>query len=120
VAGGLPAPREGHLADLARLSLAMQETLVQRQAELSGLALRIGIHVGGVVAGVIGIRKFSYDVWGDAVNTASRMESHGASGRVHVSEAVYLRLKDQFRFEPRGTITLKGRSEMCTYFLLPR
>ncbi|MBF0245172.1 MAG: response regulator, partial [Planctomycetes bacterium] len=118
IAGGLPAPREGHLEDLASMALAMQDTLDQRQAELPGLTLRIGIHVGSVVAGVIGSRKFSYDVWGDTVNTASRMESHGAPGRVHVSEAVYLRLKDRFRFEARGEIFVKGQGEMSTYFLL--
>jgi len=119
VAGGLPEPREGHLADLARAGLAMQAMLDARKEELHGLRLRMGIHVGSVVAGVIGIRKFTYDVWGDTVNTASRLESHGAPGRVHVSEAVYQRLRDTFAFEPRGTIEVKGKGPMSTYFIVP-
>jgi class 3 adenylate cyclase len=69
------------------------------------------------VAGVIGRRKFSYDVWGDTVNTASRLESHGEPGRINVSEAVYLRLQDRFAFEPRGTIELKGKGPVSAYFL---
>ena len=80
--------------------------------------MRIGIHVGSVVAGVIGRRKFSYDVWGDTVNTASRLESHGEPGRIHVSEAVYLRrLRDTCAFEPRGIIEVKGKGPLNAYFL---
>src|SRR6187401_2165474 len=94
VAGGLPEPHPDHLAAMARLALEMQENICQTGH--GELALRIGLHVGSVIAGVIGIRKFIYDVWGDTVNTASRLESHGAPGRVQVSEAVFQRLQSRF------------------------
>ena len=117
VAGGLPEPQPDHLASMARLALAMHES-VRTIGHTSGpLSLRVGLHVGSVIAGVIGIRKFIYDVWGDTVNTASRLESHGTAGRVQVSEAVYRRLQDRFEFEPRGTIELKGRGPMAVYLL---
>ena len=117
VAGGLIEPNPDHLAAMASMALAMQENVRQLNGEFPGLRLRIGLQVGSVIAGVIGIRKFIYDVWGDTVNTASRLESHGAPGRIHVSDTVYQRLKDRFTFEPRGTIELKGRGSMETYFL---
>ncbi len=117
VAGGLPEPRPDHLDAMARMALAMLASVQRRQAELGALSLRLGLHVGSVVAGVIGVRKFSYDIWGDTVNTASRLESHGVAGRVHVSDAVYTRLKARFAFTPRGTVDLKGRGPMSTYFL---
>ena len=79
--------------------------------------MRIGLHVGSVIAGVIGIRKFIYDIWGDTVNTASRLESHGAPGRIHVSDTVYERLQGRFTFEARGMVELKGRGPMQAYFL---
>ena len=118
-AGGLPEPNPDHLAAMARLALAMQESVQQISHSSGSLSLRIGLHVGSVIAGVIGIRKFIYDVWGDTVNTASRLESHGTAGRVQVSEAVFQRLRDRFQFEPRGTIELKGRGPMAVYFLNP-
>lgn len=88
---------------------------------LSGveLSLRIGVHRGPTVAGVIGLKRFLYDVWGDAVNTASRLESSGAAGRIHVSEAIHEVLQDQFQFECRGDIELKGKGATRTYFVLP-
>ncbi|HET7536051.1 MAG TPA: adenylate/guanylate cyclase domain-containing protein [Candidatus Didemnitutus sp.] len=116
VAGGLPLPQSDHLAKMAAMALEMPESL-KKSARLEGLSLRIGLNVGSVIAGVIGIRKFIYDVWGDTVNTASRLESHGQPGRVHVSEAVYQRLESRFNFEPRGTVELKGRGPLTTYFL---
>jgi class 3 adenylate cyclase len=85
--------------------------------EFPGLSLRIGVHVGSVIAGVIGIRKFIYDVWGDTVNTASRLEHHGTPWRVHVSDAVHQRLQGRFAFEPCGRTELKGRGPMETWFL---
>ncbi len=115
VAGGLPEPHHDHLADMASLSLQMHK--VVRDA-FEGLSLRVGLHVGSVIAGVIGRRKFIYDIWGETVNTASRLESHGAPDRVHVSHTVQERLKDRFLFEARGSIQLKGRDPMETYFLL--
>lgn len=116
--GGLPQPRAGHLESLARVALEMHG-IVDAIGREHGLAVRAGIHVGSAVAGVIGIRKFSYDVWGDTVNVASRLEYHGIPGRVHVSDAVFERLSGTFRFEPRGSIDLRGRGPMSTYFLLP-
>jgi adenylate cyclase len=116
--GGLPQPRHGHLESLARVALEMQH-IVDDIGGAQGLAVRTGIHVGTAVAGVIGIRKFSYDVWGDTVNTASRLEYHGTAGRVHVSDTVFERLGDTFEFEPRGMVELRGRGPMSTYFLLP-
>jgi len=113
--GGLPEPRAGHLEALASAALEMLDVVRDLG---SGLTMRAGIHVGSVVAGVIGIRKFSYDVWGDTVNTASRLEHHGEAGRVHVSALVAERLAGQFRCELRGDIELKGRGSMQTHFLL--
>lgn len=115
VAGGLPEPHPDHLAAMASLSLQMHQTVA---SAFPGLSLRVGLHVGSVIAGVIGRRKFIYDVWGETVNTASRLESHGAPDRVHVSQLVFERLADRFTFEPRGVIELKGREPMETYFLL--
>lgn len=117
VAGGLPEPKPDHLDAMARAALAMRDRAHAIGGLNGALNLRIGLHVGSVIAGVIGIRKFIYDVWGDTVNTASRLESHGEAGRIHVSEAVYQRLQGRFVFEPRGTIELKGRGSMTTYFL---
>ncbi|MBS2037757.1 response regulator [bacterium] len=115
VAGGLPEPHPEHLAAMASLSLEMHKVVHQA---FDGLNLRVGLHVGSVIAGVIGRRKFIYDVWGETVNTASRLESHGAPDRVHVSQAVYQRLSHRFDFEARGITELKGKGPMETYFLL--
>lgn len=117
VAGGLPGSPANHLPEMAHLALEMLETARSMGPEGTGMPLRIGLHTGSGVAGVIGVRKFIYDVWGDTVNMASRLESHGAPGRVHVSEAVYLRLKPEFTFEARGSIELKGCGSVVTYFL---
>ena len=117
VAGGLIEPNPDHLGAMAAMALAMLENVREMNREFAGLNLRIGLQIGSVIAGVIGIRKFTYDVWGDTVNTASRLESHGAPGRIHVSDAVFARLDGRFVFEPRGLIELKGRGPMQTYFL---
>jgi class 3 adenylate cyclase len=119
VVGGLPEPHEDHLASIATMSLAMLENIRQIHRGHHGeIRLRIGLHVGSAVAGVIGVRKFVYDVWGDTVNTASRLESHGVPNRIQVSPAVVERLQNRFEFEFRGTVDLKGRGAMDTFFLL--
>jgi adenylate cyclase len=119
VAGGIPSPREDHAEAIADLALEMGEE-VERCAAESGLPLevRIGIDTGPVVAGVIGRAKFSYDLWGDTVNTASRMESHGVPGAIQVTERVYERLPDRYDLRRRGTIEVKGKEPMTTYLLL--
>jgi adenylate cyclase len=121
VAAGIPLPRKDHVEAVAGLALDMGRALAEMPGEaFKTLNIRIGIHTGPVVAGVIGQRKFAYDLWGDAVNTASRMESHGAAGKVHVTREVYERLKDRFVFESRGTIEVKGKGELETFFLVGR
>ncbi len=115
---GVPVPRADHLEAVARLALGMQLELEEfNRATGQKLSLRIGIHAGPVVAGVIGRKKFIYDLWGDTVNTASRMESHGQPGRIHVSEEVMRRLDGKFSFEPRGVTDIKGKGPMSTFFL---
>jgi urea transport system substrate-binding protein len=84
------------------------------------LQLRIGIDTGPVVAGVIGKNKFSYDVWGDTVNTASRMQSSGPPGCIQVTARTWIRLRDGYRLERRGPVSVKGKGEMVTYLLLGR
>ncbi len=118
VAGGLPEPRLDHVESVARMALAMLRVIDELPQEAGRLSVRIGLHTGPVVAGVIGRRKFAYDLWGDAVNTASRMESHGVPGRIQVSQAVYEQLRGRFTLEPRGTIDVKGKGPMNTWFLV--
>lgn len=118
---GAPNDNERHAEVIAHLAVAMQRE-ARNFAQESGvaLALRIGIHTGSVVAGVIGRKKFAYDLWGDAVNTASRMESHGEAGKIHISEETFSRLRgvrNQFRFEERGEQEIKGKGTMRTWFL---
>lgn len=110
---------KGNVSEIAHLALDMVESM-QAYSRRCGesLAVRCGMHVGPTVAGVIGLKRFLYDVWGDAVNTASRMESLGQAGRVHVSEEVYRELQGSFRFEVRGTLEIKGKGPQTTYFLL--
>jgi adenylate cyclase len=120
-AAGLPVPVDDHALRAAHMALDMLDALA-RFNERNGcnFQMRIGIHSGAVVAGVIGKRKFIYDLWGAAVNTASRMESHGVAGRVQISEATRARLGEPFLFEERGAIKVKDMGELQTWFLTGR
>jgi len=115
---GLPEPRVDHAEVIAKLALTMRH-LVSNVSQSYGeeLKVRIGIHTGETVAGVIGTHKFAYDVWGDTVNTASAMESHGIPNEIQVSKASFLRLFDRFVLDPRGLVDIKGKGPMETFFL---
>ena len=119
VVGGLPTARPDHAEAIAEMALAMQRSIVKfNRGDDSAFSLRIGINTGSVVAGVIGLRKFIYDLWGDAVNIASRMESHGLAGGIQVTQATHDLLQDKYSFWHRGKVFIKGRGEMDTYMLL--
>jgi|AGSF01.1.fsa_nt_gi Adenylate cyclase, family 3 (some proteins contain HAMP domain) len=118
VAGGLPVPRPDHAEAIANMALDMQEAIADFQTDTGEpLQIRIGINTGPVVAGVIGTKKFSYDLWGDTVNVASRMESQGLPGFIQVTTAVYDQLKNNYVFEERGSISVKGKGETIAYLL---
>lgn len=118
VAAGVPTPRSDHATAIAGLAVDMRDH-VAGLAPIGGqsVAIRIGINSGPVVGGVIGTHKFQYDIWGDAVNTASRMESHGLPGHIQITAATHDLIKDEFVCESRGTIDVKGKGEMKTWFV---
>ncbi|NJS12316.1 MAG: DUF3365 domain-containing protein [Microcoleus sp. CSU_2_2] len=121
VVGGLPNPSTNHAESIAEMALDMREELVKFNAKHNaGINIRIGINTGPAIAGVIGTKKFIYDLWGDAVNTASRMESHGIPGTIQVTQSTYDILRNKYVFEDRGIIHVKGKGDMNAYLLVSR
>jgi class 3 adenylate cyclase len=119
--GGMPVPQPDHVERVAGMALDMQaEAAALSAGGIAPIRLRIGLHTGPVVAGVIGLRKFSYDLWGDTVNTASRMESQGKPGRIHVTEAIFECLAGRYLFDGPSLVDVKGKGVMRTYYLLAR
>jgi class 3 adenylate cyclase len=119
--GGLPTPRADHTEVVADMALAMQEAITHFKAtDDETLRVRIGLHTGPVMAGIIGTKKFAYDLWGDTVNTAKRMEASSVAGRIQITAATRARLGDKYLCEERGAIPVKGVGEMVTYFLIGR
>lgn len=123
-AGGIPNPNEDSLKDIVLAGLEMQEFMIERKSQNSitnkpAFEMRLGIHAGPIVAGIVGVKKFQYDVWGDTVNTASRVESNGMAGKVNISESLYNLIKHEecFLFQYRGNIYAKGKGEINMYFV---
>jgi guanylate cyclase len=118
VASGVPHPRSDHALAIAALALRMRNHVEVHDFDGHKISLRIGINSGPVVAGIVGTHKFSYDLWGDVVNTASRMESEGVPGSIQISSTTHELIKNDFVCEPRGAVAVKGKGHMETYFLL--
>jgi adenylate cyclase len=123
-AGGLPSPKATHAEDVVAAALEIRQFMEAGKADkiaagLPYFEVRIGIHTGPVVAGIVGVKKFSYDIWGDTVNTASRMESSGEAGKVNISASTYalVRSNNRYAFESRGRISVKGKGEVEMYFV---
>ncbi|MCB1237181.1 MAG: adenylate/guanylate cyclase domain-containing protein, partial [Verrucomicrobiae bacterium] len=115
---GLPIPREDHANAIAQFAIDLFEELDRfNEHHETAVSLRVGIDTGPVVAGIIGRSKFIYDLWGDTVNTASRMESHGLAGEIQVTESTWRQLKNDFAFAERGEIEVKGKGAMTTWLL---
>ncbi len=120
VASGVPVPRKDHAEAVADLALRMRDHVASKKFEGRRIHLRIGINSGPVVAGIIGTHKFAYDLWGDVVNTASRMQSEGLPGSIQISGTTFSLIEDRFVCERRGLIRVKGKGEMDTYILISK
>lgn len=117
---GVPRPMPDHARAIVLLALEFQSYVASRAFQGQNIQIRIGINSGPVVAGVIGSKKFAYDIWGDTVNTASRMEAHGVAGTVQITESTYDHIKDQFVCEPRGSVYVKGKGEMPVWHVISK
>jgi class 3 adenylate cyclase len=118
VAAGVPVPRHDHAHALADLALRIRDHVAGTRFGCRQLEVRIGIDSGAMTAGIIGTHRFAYDLWGDTVNTASRMESNGVPGQIQITPATYELLRDDYRCEPRGPVRIKGKGEMFTFLLI--
>lgn len=120
VAAGVPHARSDHAHAIAELALRIRDHTERHRFHGHDISLRIGINSGPVVAGIVGTHKFAYDLWGDVVNTASRMESEGVEGSIQVTPATYELIRDEFVCEPRGVVSVKGKGDMNTFILVSR
>ena len=120
VASGVPRPRADHAQVLIAMALEMRDYVSRHEIGGRKLSFRIGLNSGPVVAGAIGRKKFIYDLWGDTVNVASRMESHGLPGCIQVTPTMYERRQGAFTFDERGVVDIKGKGEMVTFLLTGR